>query len=276
MTASTANSAIDFGPAWSGLHLPPLSRSTQPLSCRQNIGGDNTLDDLGTATSSKNMFPDKGKGKRVAPISSSAFSFSLAGPSKKSKSDEVSDNNNNNVAAPKLGLPTRAEPRHVPKTAQQASRTPMKAAVAAVTTPHRPELLSDASGAKVSPRLQAMGPPPGLTLTPKPQRTHAVQTTPTSARRAPPTLSLADASPKGLGSSQVTRPRPLNPVGGSPFRLAGMADKPKTESKLLQGITSLSQVKVSQALAPAHPAHAAAETAGVVSPRKRKSARKSG
>lgn len=280
MTASVASSsAIGFGPARLG---PPPSSTFEVHSTAhvENVAADNTLDDdSGTATkySSNMQPPDKGKGKRVAPISSSAFSFSLgAGPSKKPRSDDGSNNNNNNkVAAQKLAV-SSSTPRSpaVSKTLQQPSRTPVKAPV---TTPLRPERQLDSSSAKPSPRLQAMPPPLSLTLTPKPQRTDAAQTTPTSARRAPPTFSLADASPKGVGSPQVARTRPLNPVSGSPFRLddkaAGKA--PKADSKPLQGLSSLSQMQVSQSLAPPHPAHVA-ETAGVVSPRKRKSARKSG
>lgn len=276
MTASAPATAIGFGPARLG---PPPSSTFEVHSTAhvENIAADNTLDDdSGTATkhSSNMQPPDKGKGKRVAPISSSAFSFSLgAGTSKKPRSDD-GNNNNNKVAAQKLTASSTPRSPAVSKTLQQPSRTPVKASV---TTPRRPERPLDSSSAKPSPRLQVMPPPLSLTLTPKPHRIDTAQTTPTSARRAPPTFSLADASPKGVGSPQVARTRPLNPVSGSPFRLhdkdAGKA--PKADSKPLQGLSSLSQMQVSQSLAPPHPAHAA-ETAGVVSPRKRKSARKSG
>lgn len=212
----------------------------------------------------------------MAPISSGAFSFSLgAGPSKKSKGDESNNNNNPKAVAQKLAATSAPRSPALTRTVQPPAKTPVKVSS---TTSVRSERLSTPGSSKPSPRLQAMGPPPSLTLTPKLQRTDTTQTTPTSARLAPPTFSLAEASPKGLGSPQVARTRPLNPVSGSPFRLTGVtAEKkaPKPDSKPLQGLTSLSQMQVSQPLVPPHPAHSA-ETAGVVSPRKRKSARKSG
>lgn len=266
--------AIGFGPARLG---PPPSSTFEVHSTAhvENIAADNNInDDSGTATKhdSKMHPPDKGKGKRVAPISSGAFSFSLgAGPSKKPKGDE--GNNNKAAASEHVGASKPRSPV-VSKTLRQPSKTH---AQTAVTTPRRPERPLNSSTAKPSPRLQAMPPPMSLTLTPKLQKTDVTQTTPTSARRAPPTFSLAEASPKGLGSPQIARTRPLNPVSGSPFRLSGITAQkaPKPDGKPLQGLTSLSQMQVSQSLPPPHPSHTA-ETAGVVSPRKRKSARKSG
>ncbi|EJT47058.1 hypothetical protein A1Q1_04301 [Trichosporon asahii var. asahii CBS 2479] len=228
--------AIGFGPARLG---PPPSSTFEVHSTAhvENIAADNNInDDSGTATKhdSKMHPPDKGKGKRVAPISSGAFSFSLgAGPSKKPKGDE--GNNNKAAASEHVGASKPRSPV-VSKTLRQPSKTH---AQTAVTTPRRPERPLDSSTAKPSPRLQAMPPPMSLTLTPKLQKTDVTQTTPTSARRAPPTFSLAEASPKGLGSPQIARTRPLNPVSGSPFRLSGITAQKAPKPDVTAASTSV-------------------------------------
>lgn len=133
-------------------------------------------------------------GKRVAPISSSAFSFSLGAPaSKKPK-----------PAAPSFA--TRPPPRHAPEPAPAPtdSRSPISAHVL-VTPKRHPPVTRHASSSKAGGRLETFPSPYGLA-------------SPKSARPQKPLTSVLDdpASPFRLSKSRPEERKDLQGISVMP------------------------------------------------------------